>query len=71
MKKKSIFSALEGGHLDTSLFGSHLPKGKNGDDNAQDEPSRIPRGKRFGRRDKGLATDRGKTERKTRSDPGL
>lgn len=71
MKKKSILSALEGGHLDASLFGSQVTKVNEGDKDAQDEPSRFSRRNRFGGRGKGAAASRGKTGRKTRSDTGI
>lgn len=60
-KKKSIFSALEGGHLDASLFGTQVTGKKPGD--KDDEQTRLPRRQRFSRRIKGLAEDRGKPRR--------
>ena len=63
IKKKSIFSALDGSHLDSALFGSHVSTTKKGDENAKNEPTRFPRRNSLRRRSQNAAADRNKTGR--------
>lgn len=63
VKKKSIFSALDGSHLDSALFGSHVSKTNKGDKNAQNEQTRVSRRNGLRRGGQNTASDRGKTGR--------
>ncbi|MEM8803726.1 MAG: hypothetical protein AAFY06_10100 [Pseudomonadota bacterium] len=69
-KKTSILSALDGGHLDGSLFGRVYSKTR---DAAQDntEQAQLSGDKRRGWRFKGFAKSRKQTGSETRSDTGL
>lgn len=69
MKKRGIFSAFEGGHLDASLFGAQ-PKKPQGVDDARDEPARGSRRYGIRKRDTGGVKDRGPAGRKPRPDTG-
>lgn len=68
-KKTSILSALEGGHLDGSLFGRVLSRTQ--DQEKDNEQAQLPGRQRRGWRLKGFTKSRKQTRRKTRSDPGL
>ena len=63
LKIKSIFSALDGNHLDDALFGSHVKKDDRGTKHAKTEPTRISRRRRLGRRRKSDPADRGENGR--------
>jgi len=69
-KKKSIFSALEGGHLDATLFGSQITNNVKAGEN-EDEQTRVLGRQRLGRRLKTLAKGRKSDKRKTRPDSGV
>ena len=71
MKKTSIFKALDGGHLDGALFGSHMKGTKKGEQHAQSEPPRLSRRDRLRGGRKGIAETGRKRGREKDSDAGL
>ena len=71
MKFRSVFKALDGGHLDSALFGAHVKGVKEGSIHAKSEPTRLSRRQRGWLGRKGAAKSGRDTRRKADSDAGL
>ncbi|MEO9826643.1 MAG: hypothetical protein ABJF50_19745 [Paracoccaceae bacterium] len=71
MKIMSVFSALDGAHLDRSLFGAHVSGVKREGRYGQSKQTRFFDRRRFGERGQGNAQDRKRAERTTHPDAGL
>ena len=67
----SVFSALDGAHLDRSVFGAHVSGLKREDRDGQSKQTRISDRGSFGQRDQGASPDRNQAERAAHSDAGL
>ena len=72
-KKTNILSALDGGHLDGSLFGRAVPKdvSKTRNEEHELEQTQLSGRQRRGWRFKGLTKSRKQTGHETRSDTRL
>ena len=71
MKLFRVFSALDGAHLDRSVFDTHVSSVKREGRHGQSKQARVFDRSRFGQRGQGDTPDRQRAKRTAHSDAGL
>ena len=71
MKLMSIFNALDGAHLDRSVFGAHLMGTKRKGDYGKSKQTRVPDSGSIGKRGQGASQTRKRAGWTPGSDAGL